>query len=100
MEPTNADYRQFTDRLMAIYYEARRVQRDRRLSAAGREQKVVLLDDAIVDLCGAMWMAELPPGEGPEDLRATAELIRRAPCTGVAIPVKASRGFSSPWINS
>ena len=78
MEPTNAEYRQFTDRLMAIYYEARRVQRDRRLSAAGREQKVVLLDDAIVDLCGAMWTAELPPGEGPEDnyRRLCNELMR------------------------
>jgi hypothetical protein len=78
MEPANAEYRQFTDRLMAIYYEARRVQRDRRLSAAGREQKVVLLDDAIVDLCGAMWTAELPPGEGPEDnyRRLCNELMR------------------------
>ena len=40
MEPTNAEYRQFTDRLLEIYREACRVQRDRRLSAEGRKSKV------------------------------------------------------------
>jgi transposase len=67
MEPANAAYRQFTDRLLEIYREACRVQRDRRLSAEGRKSKVAVLDDEILDLCAPVWVAELPPGEGPEN---------------------------------
>ena len=40
LEPTNAEYRHFADRLLEIYHEACRVQRDKRLSAAGRAEKV------------------------------------------------------------
>ena len=78
MEPSNAEYRQFTDRLLEIYREACRVQRDRRLSAEGRKGKVAVLDDEILELCGPMWIAELPPGEGPEDdyRRLCNELMR------------------------
>jgi transposase len=78
MEPTNAEYRQFTDRLLEIYREACRVQRDRRLSAEGRQSKVAALDDEVFDLCFAMWVAELPPGEGPQDdyRRLCNELMR------------------------
>jgi len=67
MEPTNGDYRRFADRLLEIYREACRVQRDRRLGTAGRAEKVGVLDDEIFDLCFPMWAAELPPGEGPAD---------------------------------
>ena len=49
LEPTNAEYRHFADRLLEIYHEACRVQRDRRLSAAGRAEKVAALDDEILD---------------------------------------------------
>src|ERR1039457_3045868 len=67
-EPTNQEYRQFTDRLLEIYRAACRIQRDGRLSAAGRAGKVVGLDDEIVDLCMPMWALELPPLEdGPEN---------------------------------
>jgi len=78
MEPANAEYRQFTDRLLEIYRAACRVQRDRRLSAAGRKGKVALLDDEVLELCAPMWVAELPPGEGPEDdyRRLCNELMR------------------------
>jgi hypothetical protein len=65
--PDNAEYRRLTDRLLEIYRLACRVQRDGRLSDAGRASKVVELDDQIVDLCGPMWCAELPPLEGPAD---------------------------------
>jgi hypothetical protein len=36
------------------------------------------LDDAILELCAAIWVAELPPGEGPEDdyRRLCNELMR------------------------
>jgi hypothetical protein len=78
MEPSNAEYRQFTDQLLEIYREACRVQRDGRLSAEGRKSKVAALDDEIFDLCFPMWVAELPPGEGPEDdyRRLCNELMR------------------------
>jgi hypothetical protein len=78
LEPTSAQYRQFTDRLLEIYRKACRVQRDRRLGDAGRARKVAELDDEILDLCGPMWSAELPPLEGPaDDYRLLAgELMR------------------------
>ena len=67
-EPENPEYRQFTDRLLEIYRKACRVQRDGRLSAAGRAQKVADLDDEILELCCTMWVLELPPlEEGPEN---------------------------------
>jgi len=67
-EPNNQEYRQFTDRLLEIYRKACRVQRDGRLSAAGRDHKVGLLDDEILDLCAPMWVLELPPlEESPEN---------------------------------
>jgi transposase len=67
-EPDNQEYRNFTDRLLEIYRQACRVQRDGRLSAAGRQRKVTALDDAVLDLCVGMWMLELPPlEESPEN---------------------------------
>ncbi len=65
LEPTNAGYRDFADRLLDIYRAACRAQRDGRLSNAGRDRKVAALDDRIFDLCGATWFADLPPIEGP-----------------------------------
>ncbi len=54
--------------MLDIYYQARRVQRDGRLSAAGRAKKVTALDDEIFDLCAGLWSLELPPLEdGPEN---------------------------------
>ena len=78
MEPSNAEYRQFTDRLLEIYREACRVQRDWRLSAEGRKGKVAVLEDEVLELCAPMWVAERPPGEGPEDdyRRLCNELMR------------------------
>jgi transposase len=67
-EPENAEYRQFTDRLLEIYRSACRVQKDARRSMAGRAHKVAELDDEIFDLCAPLWMLELPPlEEGPEN---------------------------------
>lgn len=59
-DPNHAEYRTFTDRLLAIYYEACSVQRDGRLGDAGRARKVAILDDAILNLCPARWCEELP----------------------------------------
>lgn len=63
----NTEYRQLADGLLAIYREACRVQRDGRLSDAGRAEKVAPLDERILELCGPMWCAELPPLEGPDN---------------------------------
>jgi hypothetical protein len=63
-EADNQEYRQFTDRLLAIYRKACRVQRDQRLSAAGRARKVAALDDEILELCVGLWVEELPPLAG------------------------------------
>jgi transposase len=67
IEPAATEYRQFADRLLEIYRAAHRVQRDRRLGDAGRARKVAELDDEILQLCGPVWAAELPPTEGPAD---------------------------------
>ena len=67
LEPANLEYRQFADRLLEIYRAACRTQRDGRLGDAGRARKVGELDDDILELCAPMWMAELPPLEGPDD---------------------------------
>lgn len=67
-EPDNQEYRQFTDRLLAIYRRACRVQRDGRLGDAGRSAKVTALDDEIVELCAPLWTLDLPPLEkSPEN---------------------------------
>jgi transposase len=77
-DANNADYRQFTDRLLAIYREACRVQRDGRLGDAGRARKVAGLEREILALCGAMWFADLPPLEGPaNDYRLLVNEIMR-----------------------
>jgi transposase len=67
-EPNNPEYRTFTDRLLAIYRQACRVQADGRLGDVGRARKVAALDDEILELCVPLWAAELPPlPEGPEN---------------------------------
>ena len=65
--PNHAEYRRFADRLLEIYRAAGRVQQDGRLGDAGRARKVGELDDAILELCGPMWAAELPPLEGTDN---------------------------------
>jgi hypothetical protein len=67
LEPTNTEYRQFADGLLEIYRKACRVQRDGRLSDAGRARKVAALDDELLELCLPLWSQELPPLEGPDN---------------------------------
>ena len=67
LEPSNPDYRQFTDRLLEIYRQACRVQQDKRFNEEGRKRKVAELDDQIVELCGGVWSADPPPLEGADD---------------------------------
>jgi hypothetical protein len=67
LEPDNREYRRFADELLAIYHEACRVQRDGRMSTAGRERKVVTLADRLADLCMPGWILECGKLEGPAD---------------------------------
>ena len=73
LEPDNEDYRRLTGPtfgrcpLLEIYRAACRVQSDRRLGDAGRTKKVAAMDDEIVELCGPVWFADLPPSDGPAD---------------------------------
>jgi len=78
-EPNNHEYRQFTDRLLEIYRQACRVQRDGRLADAGRAAKVAALDDELLELCVSLWALDLPPlDEGPEnDYRLLVSEIMR-----------------------
>jgi transposase len=78
LEPTNVEYRRLVDRLLEIYHEACRVQRDQRFGAEGRAEKVLSLEDEVFDLCAPTWAAELPPGEGPaDDYRLLCEEVMR-----------------------
>src|SRR5208283_4888205 len=77
-EPSNSEYRSFADRLLEIYRAACRLQHDERLSDAGRTRKIAALDDELLELCGPLWFADLPPLEGLDnDYRLLVnELIR------------------------
>jgi transposase len=103
LEPDNAEFRRFTDRLLEIYRAACRAQRDGRLSDAGRARKVAALDDEILELCGGVWAAELPPGEGADDdyRRLCNELMwlmldRELFTFVTAAPVKTLQGEIAP----
>ncbi len=78
-EPENPEYRQFTDRLLEIYRQACRVQRDGRRSAAGRVGKVTGLEEEIVALCASQWLLASPPlADGPaNDYRLLVNEVMR-----------------------
>lgn len=63
-DPSNEEYRTFTDRLLAIFREALRVQKDKTLDDARRVECVAELDDKILDLCSPFWRLNLPPLDG------------------------------------
>jgi hypothetical protein len=103
LEPANGEYRRFADRLLEIYRAACRTQRDGRFSDAGRAQKVADLDDEILELCAAMWIAELPPLAGPDDdYRLLANELMRLMLAQqlftfvTAAPVKLPNGAAAP----
>jgi regulator of protease activity HflC (stomatin/prohibitin superfamily) len=77
--PTNPEYRTVADRLLEIYRRACRVQKDKRLSVAGRGRKVEMLDDAVLELCAPTWSLDLPPlAEGPaNDFRKLVNELMR-----------------------
>jgi transposase len=66
-DPNNQEYRHFADRLLEIYHQACRVQRDGRLGDTGRARKVAELEEEVFELCCPVWLAELPKLEGVDD---------------------------------
>jgi transposase len=103
LEPANGEYRRFADRLLEIYRAACRTQRDGRLGDAGRAWKVAELDDEILELCAAMWIAKLPPLEGTDDdYRLLANELMRLMLAQqlftfvIAAPVKMPNGEATP----
>jgi len=66
-DPENAEYRRLADGLLEVYRQACRVQSDGRMGDAGRQRKAAELDDELLELCGGVWVAELPKLEGPAD---------------------------------
>lgn len=78
-EPDNAKYRAFADGLVDLYREACRVQRDGRLSDAGRRAKVAALEKKLERLCLPHWSAQqppLPPGPANDFRLLVDELMR------------------------
>ena len=76
--PENETYRQFTDRLLAIYRTAKRVSKDQRFRTAGRHAKVAELEDELLALCSARWLDENQEAEGVEgDYRRLVHEIMR-----------------------
>lgn len=49
--PRVKTYQRFLDRLLELYYDAKRFAQDKRLSEAGRKQRVVELEDRLCKLC-------------------------------------------------
>ncbi len=64
--PRKKSYQRFLDRLLALYYDAKRASADGRLGREGREQKVAELEGRLSDLCRPHWRQttpEMPPHE-------------------------------------
>jgi hypothetical protein len=77
LAPENAEYREFADRLLALYRKACRIQQDRRLSAAGREWKVTELENELIDLCpdSPTWWDETVAFADLEEADNTCRLL-------------------------
>jgi transposase len=94
-DPDHAEYRRFLDGLLAIYREACRVQRDRRLGDAGRARKVALLDDKILDLCFSRW--KRPRQQGlDDDYRLLVDEVMRLALHGELFPFVTAKPVPQP----
>jgi transposase len=53
--PRKKTYRRFLDRLLELYYDAKRAAADRRLGEEGRKQRVAELEGRLCGLCNPHW---------------------------------------------
>jgi hypothetical protein len=79
--PRNRKYRRFLDRLLQLYYDAKRAAADSRLCQEGREQRVADLEGRLCALCEPYWRYgdEAPPGTKPHErdfINLVNELMR------------------------
>jgi transposase len=96
-DPDNEEYRQFADRLLAIYREACRVQRDGRLGDCGRARKVDVLEEELFELCMPLWLAELPPLEGlADDYRRLVNEVMRLLLAGELFTFVTAKAVEQP----
>jgi hypothetical protein len=64
--PRKKSYQRFLDRLLALYYDAKRAAADRRLGEQGRQQRVADLEGRLCELCNPYWhetTSEMKPHE-------------------------------------
>ena len=70
LEPENEEYRRFLVEMLDVYRTAQKFAADKRLSAAGREQKVFLLMDKVCEMCGDRFTDEsMPQTDTEKDFR-------------------------------
>jgi transposase len=79
--PRKRKYQRFLDRLLQLYYDAKRAAADGRLAQEGREQRVADLEGRLCELCGPYWRYgdEAPPGTKPHErdfINLVNELMR------------------------
>ena len=58
--PRKKKYQRFLDRLLALYYDAKRAAADGRLAEAGRKQRVAELEGRLGDLCRPYGQETMP----------------------------------------
>ncbi len=79
--PRKRKYQLFLDRLLQLYYDAKRAAADGRLCQEGREQRVADLEGRLCALCEPYWRYgdEAPPGTKPHErdfINLVNELMR------------------------
>ncbi len=79
--PSKRKYQRFLDRLLQLYYDAKRAAADGRLAQEGRAQRVADLEGRLCELCGPYWHYgdEAPPGTKPPErdfINLVNELMR------------------------
>jgi transposase len=58
--PRKQKYQRFLDRLLELFYDAKRAAADGRLAEAGRKQRVAELEGRLCDLCRPYWRDTAP----------------------------------------
>jgi transposase len=98
-DPDHLAYRGLTDELLDIYRQACRVQKDGRLSAQGRHQKVAELTERVWELCGdePVSAAVTPEPEGPaKDFRLLVNEVLRLSLLGELFTFVTAEAVAQP----
>jgi transposase len=71
--PRKKSYQRFLDRLLALYYDAKKAAADGRLGTKGRQHRVAEFEGRLSDLCRPYWRDPTP--DMPPDRRDFANLV-------------------------